>query len=171
MATDIDPGNDSDNDPDTTARNPLEALRRDHQLVRRLADAYANDTHTTARHQAAEQMLQALDLHARLEETVFYPAVRAIAADLVGKFEDTHHRTDDMLAAIRATPGNDPRREAMLRELIDATLQHIREEEEQLFPTLEQSGLDMASLGLQMQAFEANLVHMAARASDRQPYR
>jgi iron-sulfur cluster repair protein YtfE (RIC family) len=149
---------------------PVEALMRDHDLVRRLADACLNDTSMAARRQAAEQMLDALEMHARLEESVFYPAVRDVDAGAIGRFEDTHHQTDDMVTELRRMDADDPRREALLHNLIDATLRHIREEEDDLFPKLDGAGLDMAAIGLQMQAFEANLVHMLAQASS-QPAR
>ena len=57
--------------------------------------------------------------------------------------------------------------EPLIRELIDAVLSHIRQEEEQLFPELKQAALDLTSIGLEMQAFEANLVHLQAQISDR----
>jgi iron-sulfur cluster repair protein YtfE (RIC family) len=172
MATDNDPAANLQPAPHGAfpVDRPVEALLRDHDLVRKLADACMNDTSTAARQQAAEQMLQALEMHARLEETVFYPAVRQVDAGAIGRFEDDHHQTDDMVAALRRMEADDPRREALLHDLIDATLHHIREEENDFFPKLDGAGLDMTAIGLQMQAFEANLVHMLAQASD-QPAR
>jgi hypothetical protein len=53
-----------------------------------------------------------------------------------------------------------------MRELIGAVRAHIQEEENDLFPRIEGSGVDMTPVGLQMQAFEANLVHTQAQLSD-----
>jgi hemerythrin superfamily protein len=169
------------NDPASTRRrpgpgaypvdHPLDALRRDHDLLRHLAAAYEYDDSMSARRHAVGQLLQALETHSRLEQAVFYPAVRDMDATLIGHFDDEHHYTDDMATAIRRMSDADPQCEAMVRNLIDATLRHIREEEEQLFPKLEAARMDMTPIGLQMQAFEANLVHMAAQASYRQPRR
>jgi hypothetical protein len=50
-------------------------------------------------------------------------------------------------------------------------MSHIDEEENDLFPRLRQSNVDMTDVGLQMQSFEANLVHMQAQASDQQTKR
>jgi iron-sulfur cluster repair protein YtfE (RIC family) len=169
MATDNDPATNPQPAPHGAfpVGRPVEALLRDHALVRRLVDACMNDASMAARQQAAEQMLQALEMHARLEETVFYPAVRQVDAGTVGCFEDDHHQTDDMVAELRRMQAGNPRREALLHDLIDATLHHIREEENYFFPKLDNAGLDMTAIGLQIQAFEANLVHMLAQASDR----
>ena len=112
---------DTDNDPNTNPRpssheafpvdRPVEALLRDHNLVRRLAEAYLNDTSMDARRQAATQMLQALEMHSRLEESVFYPAVRNVDAGLIAHFEEEHHKTDDTLNAIKGMPDDAPQRD------------------------------------------------------------
>jgi iron-sulfur cluster repair protein YtfE (RIC family) len=160
---------DTENDPNTNSRpgargafpvdRPVEALLRDHELVRRLADAWTRDTSIAARKQAASQLLQAIELHSRLEEGVFYPAVRQVDAGIIGHFEEEHHKADDTLAAIKNMPDTDPQREPMLRQLIDMVLHHIDEEENDFFPKLERAHLDMTPIGLQMASFEASLVH------------
>ena len=148
------------------ADRPVEALLRDHELVRRLADAWLNDASAEARRQAGIQMLQALEMHSRLEESVFYPAVRDVDPSMIAHFEDEHHKTDDLLSALKRSAEGDPQRETLMRDLIDSTLRHIREEEDEFFPKLAQANIDLVPIGLQMQSFEANLVHMAAQASD-----
>src|SRR5437764_6671527 len=144
---------DTDNDPNTNPQpaphspfpvdRPVEALLRAHELVRRLADAWTRDTSTAARNQAATQLLQALELHSRLEEGVFYPAVRQADPGLIARFEDEHHKVDDTLAAIKNMPESDPQREPMLRQMLDMVLQHIDQEEQQLFPQLARANIDM----------------------------
>lgn len=163
---------DTDNDPDTNPQStghgafpidrPVEALLRDHELVRRLADAWNKDTSPAARQQASTQILQAIEMHSQLEEGVFYPAVRQVDAGMIGHFEDEHHKTDDTIAAIRRMADDDPQREPMLQQLIDMVLHHIQEEENDFFPKLDQAHMDMTPIGLQMASFEANMVHMAA---------
>lgn len=160
---------DTDHDPNTNPHpprhgafpvdRPVEALLRDHEMVRRLADAWTRDTSMAARKQAATQLLQALEIHSRLEEGVFYPAVRQVDAALIDRLEDDHHQVDDLLAAIKNMPDSDSRREPMLRQLIDMVLQHIDAEENQFFPELTRANLDMTPIGLQMASFEASLVH------------
>jgi hemerythrin superfamily protein len=161
-----------ENDPNSNSQSttrgafpvdrPVDALLHDHQMVRRLADAWTRDTSAAARNQAATQLLQAIELHSRLEEGAFYPAVRQVDASLIGHFEDEHHQVDDLLAAIKNTPETDPQRDPMLRQLIDMVLQHIGQEENEFFPKLQQAHLDMTPIGLQMASFEASLVHTMA---------
>lgn len=146
--------------------NPVQALQRDHDLVRKLADAYRNTQSADVRKQAATQLIQAIHMHSRLEEGVFYPGVRRVDPNLIARFEEDHLAVDDLLATLQGMSLDEARTEPLVRELIDAALSHIRQEEEQLFPELKQAALDLTSIGMEMQAFEANLVHMQAQLSD-----
>jgi len=149
------------------ADNPVQALLRDHNLVRKLADKYRNTASADVRKQAATQLIQAIHMHSRLEEGVFYPGVRRVDPNLIARFEEDHLAVDDLLATLQGMAPDAPRAESLVGELIDAVLSHIRQEEEQLFPELKLAALDLTSIGLEMQAFEANLVHMQAQLSDR----
>jgi hemerythrin superfamily protein len=166
----------TDNDPNTNpvptehaafpADRPVEALLRDHNLVRKLADAYLNSQSIDVKMQSATQILQALENHSRLEESVFYPGVRQIDASMIGHFEQDHQKVDDLLASLKKMSLNDAQADRMVRDLITMVMQHIQEEENDFFPKLEQANMDLTPIGLQMQSFEANLVHMQAQASD-----
>jgi len=144
---------------------PVEALLRDHNMVRRLADAYLNGQSIEVKLEAAEKILLLLETHSRLEESVFYPAVRDIDASMVSHFEQEHQKADDLLQSLKNASVDDGQMDQMLRQLIEMTLHHMQEEETEFFPKLEQANMDMASVGLQMQAFEANLVHAQGQAS------
>jgi len=144
---------------------PVEALMRDHNTVRKLADSYVNSQDTEVKMQAATQILQLLETHAKLEESVFYPAVRDVDASMVGHFEQEHQKADDLLESLKGMSMDDPQAEQMLRQLIDMTMHHIQEEESEFFPKLEQANMDMTPIGLQMQSFEANLVHAQAQVT------
>ena len=167
---------DTDNDPNThppqntphgafPVDRPVEALLRDHNLVRQLADHYLNSNSMEVKKQAASQILQALHTHSRLEESVFYPRVRGVDPGIIGHFEQEHGKADNLLATLQGMSMEDPRSDQMMRELIDMTTHHMREEEEQFFPKLEQARIDMTPIGLEMAAFEANLVHLQAQAN------
>jgi hemerythrin superfamily protein len=146
--------------------DPIAALMRDHDLVRKLADKYLNSSDMEVKKQAATQLLQAVHTHSRIEESVFYPNVRCLDDNLVRHFEQDHLKVDDLLATLQGMAPDEPRAEPMMRELLTSLMNHIEEEENDLFPRLRQSNVDMADIGLQMQALEANLIHMQAQASD-----
>jgi hemerythrin superfamily protein len=146
--------------------NPVEALLRDHELVRKLADSYMNTDSMEVKKQAATQLLQAIHTHSRLEESAFYPAVRQVAPDTIGHFEHDHLKVDDLLATLQGMSMDEARFDPMMRDMLNSVLTHIQEEESDFFPKLQQANLDMTPIGLEMQAFEANMVHTQAQLSD-----
>lgn len=166
MPTNIDPTRRTTQDA-SRDEHPIKALLHDHKLVRMLADHTLDGHSPDVRKQAAGQLVQAVHNLERLKETVFYPAVRRVAPNLVAHLEEESLDVDDVLAALSGMPMDDARAEPLLRELIDAVLKHMSDEETELFPLLRHAALDLAPIGLEMQAFEANLVHMQARRSDR----
>lgn len=149
------------------AEDPIQVLLHDHDMVRKLADKYLNSHSLEVRDQAATQLLRAIHTHSRLEEAVFYPGVRKIEPNLVAHFEEDHLNVDDMLAALEDMDLHTPRGAALMRDMIHAVLDHIREEEEEFFPMLRLANLDLSAIGLEMQVFEANLVHMQAQFGSR----
>ncbi|WP_326859263.1 hemerythrin domain-containing protein [Noviherbaspirillum sp.] len=144
---------------------PVESLIRDHNLVRTLVETYRNSDSDAVKINAAEQILMLMETHSLLEESVFYPAVREIDPTLIGHFEQEHQKTDQILVELKRMSLNDPQALPLFEQLIELHLQHVEEEENQFFPRLEQAGIDMMPIGLQMQAFEANMVHVQAQAT------
>jgi hemerythrin superfamily protein len=163
MATFDDPTKPSQ--PMDPVEHPLDLLIRDHELVRKLADAYCNTQDKEVKKQAAKQMLQALHTHSRVEESVFYPGVRQVDQAMIAHFEQEHLKTDDLVATLQGMSLDEPRADQLMRDLIKSTLHHIEQEEKEFFPKLERANMDMAPIGLEMQSFEANLIHMQAQGA------
>lgn len=145
---------------------PIEALLRDHNMVRKLVEAYRSSDNETVKIKAAEQILMMMETHSLLEEKVFYPAVREIDPSLVGHFEQEHLKTDELLVSLKRMSLNSPDAMPMFEKALDMHMQHIQEEENDFFPKLEQAGIDMTAIGVQMQAYEADLVHIQAKATE-----
>jgi hemerythrin superfamily protein len=145
--------------------HPLDSLLRDHDMVRKLAAKYLGTDDKEVKTQAATQLVQAIHTHSRVEESVFYPGVRQIDAAMIGHFEKEHLKVDDLVATLQGMDMGEPHAERLMNELIPAVLHHIEQEEKEFFPKLEQAHMDMAPIGLEMQSFEANLIHMQAQAS------
>lgn len=150
------------------AEDPVQALLRDHDLVRKLAEKYLQSDSSDVKKQAATQLVQAIATQARLEEGVFYPRVRPVDPNLVARLEEDLLAVDDLVLALRGLSMDEPRAEPLVRDLIATVLRHIDNEEKELFPELRRAALDLAPIGLEMQAYEANLVHAQARASERE---
>ncbi|MGZ5200024.1 MAG: hemerythrin domain-containing protein [Telluria sp.] len=151
--------------PMDPVEHPLDLLLRDHDIVRKLAAKYNGTDDKEVKKQAAKQLVQAIHTHSRVEESVFYPGVRQIDPAMIGHFERDHLKVDDLVATLHGMTLDEPQTARLMNELIPAVLHHIEQEEKEFFPKLERANMDMAPIGLEMQSFEANLIHMQAQAS------
>ncbi len=147
------------------ADRPVDGLRMDHDMLRKLAQAYYDNDSLAAKISAAEQILMLLETHSLLEEQVFYPAVRQVDASMISHFEEAHHKIDDIMATIKRISLKDGKALPMFEQMLEMTLDHINEEENAFFPKLDNARIDMTELGEQMQIFEATAVLIQAQAT------
>ncbi|MDQ9170160.1 hemerythrin domain-containing protein [Oxalobacteraceae bacterium R-40] len=145
---------------------PMEALKRDHRYVRQLFDRYLNTQNSEIKREAGPEIIRALELHADLEEAVFYPKVRSIDPGLIDHSEQEHHEARQLMEQIKSIDITHPQCDELFRQLADSVLHHVESEEQQLFPKVQQSGMDLGALGLEMQAYEASVLGAQARSSD-----
>jgi hemerythrin superfamily protein len=162
---DIDPANQRRQEGFPIA-DPLQALRDDHEFVRKLFIRYLNTEDPLVMQQAGPRILQLLEMHTSLEESVFYPQVRSAASPLIDQCLADHDQADQLIRQLKDMAPDDDQSKQVFRTLCDAVLHHIEMEEHQLFPKLEQANLDLEEIGLQMQAFESNMVSTQARNTE-----
>jgi hemerythrin superfamily protein len=146
---------------------PLEALKRDHNYVKQLFDLYLNTDNMAVKREAGPEIIRALELHTNLEEAVFYPKVRSVDPELVDHSEHEHHEARQLMEQIKSIDMMHPQCAQLFQQLADSVLTHIENEEQKLFHEVQQAGIDMDSLALEMQAYEGNALSAQARSSDR----
>lgn len=141
----------------TTAatRDALSLLKADHQRVTDLFDKFeglGERAHKT-REATVHTIIEELSVHAGIEETVFYPALRErIAADDEGQVLEAleeHHIVKFLLSELQSLRSEDERYTAkvtVLRELVD---HHVDEEESEMFTQARRafSRTELADLG------------------------
>ena len=148
------------------ARQPadaLEMLQADHRKVRQLFQNYENTNDPTAKQQIADQVFTALNIHAQVEETLFYPAFEDAAddeeKDLVEAALQDHQLVTDLLVELQGLAGESEEFKAQFQALRDTVEQHVEEEETQMFPAAEHVLVeDMQDLTVQMQALKRQLM-------------
>jgi hemerythrin superfamily protein len=129
-----------------TLNKPLDAialLKADHRTVNMLFQKYARTKPLKTKQKIAAQVFIALELHAQLEETVFYPAFAALADEAGTKLvEDAlqeHQRVKDLIAELRdIDPEEDAGFDATFRELMQHVQYHNAEEEAEMLPEAEE---------------------------------
>lgn len=116
-----------------------EALAAEHKLTLKVFDALeaTTDQNTTRRSMHLAQLKHMLAKHALQEENVIYPALRE-----AGQVEEADHLNNDhgyvkqYLYELENMPKESPAFLAKLREFRDRIEKHMREEEDELFPSL-----------------------------------
>lgn len=135
------------------APDAIELLDADHLAVHGLFTAYRELVRTGApalqRRALAEEICMELTIHARLEEELFYPAVREALRDdeLVDEAQDHHFSQREFVAQILATAPQDELYDARVAVLAEYVERHVRQEREQVFNRALASRLDLHALG------------------------
>ncbi len=138
--------------------DPTRALIQDHEFVRQLMQRYLGTQDPQVKQMAGPQICEALQMHTSLEEAVFYPRVQELDAALIDRCEEDHQQADELITQLQALRPGEEEYDKLMKQLQDAILSHIIIEEQQLFPAVRASSLNLQDLAMQMQAYEANLV-------------
>jgi hemerythrin superfamily protein len=134
------------------APDAIDLLDADHLAVHALFLAYGELARTRAsalqRRALAEEICMELTIHAKLEEELFYPAVREALGDddLLDEAEDQHGSQREFVAQILAGKAEDPLYDARMAALAEYVDAHVRQEREQVFNRVHASRLDLQSL-------------------------
>jgi hypothetical protein len=134
------------------APDAIDLLDADHLQVHALFQSYRELVRAGApalqRRALAEEICMELTIHAKLEEELFYPAVREALNDdaVVDEAEDQHGSQREFIAQIYATAPEDPRYDARVAVLADYVQRHVRLEREQAFNRALAARLDLQSL-------------------------
>ncbi|MBW4051965.1 MAG: DUF3618 domain-containing protein [Proteobacteria bacterium] len=115
-------------------------IRLDHSHVLaafRRFRAYMSETRKQA---LVENVCLALEVHAQLEEEIFYPAMRQIAAasETLEKSVPEHEQMRAQIQSLRDTGPLDPQYDEMFRKLVRTVLHHVADEETVLLPLAEE---------------------------------
>ena len=135
--------------------NATQILRQDHKKVKALFDKFDQGKAGDAKRRLAKQAMNELKVHAQVEEEIFYRAVKnAIeASELVDEAEKEHQAAKSLISQLEKISGQDNGEadfDAKFAELMQAIKHHVEEEEGEMFPQVEDSGLDLSALGARM---------------------
>jgi iron-sulfur cluster repair protein YtfE (RIC family) len=115
----------------------FELLMNDHQQVSRIFDALESGDEATRRAEFP-RLKRELDLHAHVEETIFYPALkehpetRELATHAYSEHNDVKQMLDELSHGLDAG-GDATEWQARLSKLRDNVEHHVREEEGEMF--------------------------------------
>src|SRR5579884_3185446 len=155
--------------------NVLDLLKQDHQTVARLIDQVQQCEPGDERlDDLAQQMAQALTVHAALEESLFYPELRDRAEDdeeRVDVFEafTEHDVVKHLISLLKGRHRDDALFKAELQVLGENVKHHVREEESTIF-TLARELMDeeeLEEIGASAEAEKERLMSSGRSSSGR----
>ena len=128
-------------------------IRADHTHVLATFHQYEVDTSPGTKQALVNTICLALEVHAQLEEEIFYPAMRAVSGDagVVAKSVPEHDEMRRLIARLREMSAEDAGYDATVMELMRDVLHHVADEETILLPDAERALADrLEELGAEM---------------------
>jgi hemerythrin-like domain-containing protein len=136
--------------------NALELMKDDHQKLKKLLDETLDAKGRDERSHLIEHVRSELVVHERMEEQVFYPALRTHpkAKDIVLEGYEEHHVADVLLDELLDLPEDSDQWCAKVKVLKENIEHHIEEEEGPMFKVARKvlDREELESLGEQMAA-------------------
>jgi hemerythrin superfamily protein len=166
--------------------NAIELLKADHARVQALFRQYEAAEHQTPQQrELAEQIFTELEVHAALEEELFYPAVRArlgtvtveeeptgeaegeadtdeadgdADTDLIAEALEEHQEVKTLIATLRGLEPGAAQFQAAFAELREGVEEHVGMEEDELMPAVAAAlGSKLEQLGQQLEERKGQL--------------
>jgi hemerythrin superfamily protein len=145
----------------------ISLLKADHKKVQALFKEVAelSDTAHRSRAKLFEKIDQELTVHAKIEETIFYPALKAKTklntepSDEVFEAYEEHANVKSMIGKLEGLAPSDDTYNAKLQVLSELVKHHVKEEETEMFKQARQllSEADLKALGEKMAAAKSKL--------------
>jgi len=142
--------------PRANGADSIGLLKEDHQRVKQLFDEFEQTTNRRSRQRIVREAILELEVHAAIEEEIFYPAYAEAAAEsddeeVILEAEEEHHVVHLLIGELRGMPEIDERAAAKFTVLAENVRHHIDEEETEMLPKAKKLlGDRLPELGRQM---------------------
>ena len=154
-------------------RDAIALLKQDHRTVSALFEEFekAEEEEQSA---IAQRVCQLLTVHATIEEEILYPAAKEAFADeeeedLVNEAEVEHGSAKELIAKIEGMSSDDEHFKATVKVLGEYIKHHVKEEENELFPKLKKTELDLKELGGRLSERKYALMEQMGIEAEEQP--
>ena len=138
--------------------NAFELLKQDHKKVSGIFENLEPTTErgVKTREELFAQLKQELDIHARIEEEIFYPAIKEAkeTRDITLEAYEEHNVVKQLLAELDELSKSDETWGAKLKVLKENVEHHVEEEEGEMFTSAREvlSREQIEELGTRMEA-------------------
>lgn len=145
----------------TRPQDAIALLRADHSKVTDLFEQFEKARDDARKQKLAQLICMELKIHTQIEEEIFYPATRDALPkdeDLLDEAEVEHAGAKDLIAQIEAGSPSDDKWEAKVTVLSEYIKHHVKEEQNEMFPKVRKTQLDLKALGVQLTARKEELM-------------
>jgi len=129
-------------------------IRFDHSHVFVTFHQFTQDKKPSVKKALSDTICAALEIHATLEEEIFYPVMRTIDLDdpVLEKAPHEHGDMKRLIRELRTIPGDDERHDRVLLELMREVIHHVADEETVMLPIAERklTKARLCELGVEM---------------------
>lgn len=129
-------------------------LINDHEEVKDLFEQFEalTDRSKVSKKRIADKICLALSLHTQIEEEIFYPAVQEVIDDddLMDEAVVEHAAAKELVMQLQDMDPDDELYDAKVKVLSEQVEHHVAEEEEEMFPKVRKTELDLEELGEEM---------------------
>jgi hemerythrin superfamily protein len=145
-----------------TGMNAFELLKTDHQKVAKLLERIDETTErgVKTREELFTQLKAELDLHAQIEESIFYPALEEAdeTRDITLEAYEEHRLVKQLLRELESMSKDSEEWTAKFSVLKENVEHHVEEEEGELFPKGKKvlSKEDQETLGTRLEEAKAD---------------
>ena len=150
--------------------NAIELLKEDHQKVSRLFQK-VKATEESEHKELFEKIKAELDVHAHIEEVVFYPVLKEEGdeelKDITLEGIEEHHQAKIFLRELAGLADESEKFEPKLKVLMEDITHHVQEEEGKMFPMVEEQfdPARLEELGVKMEDEKAKFNKSQAAGS------
>lgn len=137
----------------TMSPNATNMIRADHTHVLAAFHRYKPETDPKVKQGIVNTVCMALEIHAQLEEEIFYPALQEASGDhaVIDKNVPEHDEMRRLIASLRSMEPTDSNYDDTFMALMRDVMHHVADEETIFLPTAERlMGDRLGELGLEM---------------------
>jgi hemerythrin superfamily protein len=145
----------------------INMLKKDHQKAKDLFEEFKEAEDTKTKQRIVDTTLMELEVHAKVEEGLIYPAIRSELDedDLMDEALEEHHVVHMLIAELKKMKPSDDRFDAKFTVLGESVKHHIKEEEAEMLPKAEERNIDWDGLEAQVTKRKEQLMTKTSASS------
>lgn len=154
-----------------SSTDAIALLKSDHRTVEGLFAEFENEQSKPRKITLATRICRELAVHAKVEEELVYP--RALASfgqedqSLIWEATIEHGTLSGLIDALGGAAASDDDFDAHVKVLKEYVKHHVKEEENEMFPRLRATGLDLEALGEEIAGRKQELMQQFDEPSQR----